>query len=600
MPSRGSFFDLDACTLNRESGEPIALTRGEFALLREFVRRAGRVLSRDFLLDAVVGRRNAPFDRSVDVMVGRLRKKVEPDPKQPSVIQTVPGEGYRFIAPLCPHEPAAEIIAATTAASPGDTAIRPAAANPRTWRALWPVLAAVVLVAALFVAGAYVWRSDLAPRFMRTATQERLATAPRLSIVVLPFENGGGDPEQDYFADGITDDLTTDLSHLQDSFVISRGTAFTYKGKPVDAKAIGKELGVRYLLEGSVRRLGEKVEINARLISTETGAHVWADRFEGERSKLGELQVEAVSRLANLLGVELVKSEALRAMRERPSNPDAVDLAMEADDKLTFLKSKADLNEAATLSERALALDPQNVHALFLLAEALVSRVLNRWSDDPAGDLARAEKTIDAALAIQPEDSWVHFTKGHIHYAKRQLEPSNKEFETAISLDPNNASAHAFIGFLKVYFGRAEDGLAAVETAFRLSPRDPAAPWWEFYMCVLHNHLAQWEQAIPWCEKSIAGIPHVFYPYVLLAAANAWAGPRQGGEGNRRPIAESLIPASPSGLGWEFTERRSDLQRPISAHRRRPAQGGRAGGRGEGELSRLRPTYLWIASLRSQ
>lgn len=119
---------------------------------------------------------------------------------------------------------------------------------------------------------------------------------------------------------------------------------------------------------------------------------------------------------------------------------------------------------------------------------------------------------------------WVHFTKGHIHYAKRQLEPSNKEFETAISLDPNNASAHAFIGFLKVYFGRAEDGLAAVETAFRLSPRDPAAPWWEFYMCVLHNHLAQWEQAIPWCEKSIAGIPHVFYPYVELAAAHAWAG----------------------------------------------------------------------------
>ena len=122
----GLVLDLDACTLNRESGEAIALTRGEFALLREFVRRPGRVLSRDFLLDAAVGRRNVPFDRSVDVMVGRLRKKVEPDPKQPSVIQTVPGEGYRFSTPLCPHEPAAEIIAATTAASPGDTR-RPAA-----------------------------------------------------------------------------------------------------------------------------------------------------------------------------------------------------------------------------------------------------------------------------------------------------------------------------------------------------------------------------------------------------------------------------------------------------------------------------------------
>jgi adenylate cyclase len=147
---------------------------------------------------------------------------------------------------------------------------------------------------------------------MASSVDDKLANAPRLSIVVLPFENLSGDKEQDYFADGITDDLTTDLSHLPDSFVIARNTAFTYKGKPVDVKQIGRELGVRYLLEGSVRRLGDKVEINAQLISTETGAHVWADRFDGDRSKLGQLQVEFVSRLANSLGVELVKAEALR------------------------------------------------------------------------------------------------------------------------------------------------------------------------------------------------------------------------------------------------------------------------------------------------
>ena len=129
----------------------------------------------------------------------------------------------------------------------------------------------------------------------------------------------------------ITDDLTTDLSHLPDSFVIARNTAFTYKGKPVDVKQIGRELGVRYLLEGSVRGLEDKISVNAQLISTETGAHVWADRFDGERSKLGELQVEFVSRLANSLGVELVKAESLRAMLERPNNLDATDLAMRAE-----------------------------------------------------------------------------------------------------------------------------------------------------------------------------------------------------------------------------------------------------------------------------
>ena len=206
------------------------------------------------------------------------------------------------------------------------------AATARIMSSRWPLVAAA-LALALLAAGAFAWGAAYAPRFMAASVDDKLANAPRLSIVVLPFQNLSGDKEQDYFADGITDDLTTDLSHLQDSFVISRSTAFTYKGKPVDAKEIGRELGVRYMLEGSVRRVGETIAVNAQLISTETGAHVWADRFDGERSKLGELQVEFVSRLANSLGVELVKAEALRTARERPSNPEAVDLAMQAQDK---------------------------------------------------------------------------------------------------------------------------------------------------------------------------------------------------------------------------------------------------------------------------
>ncbi len=244
----------------------------------------------------------------------------------------------------------------------------------------------------------------------------------------------------------------------------------------------------------------------------------------GEHSRLGELQVEIVARLGRSLDVELTRAEALRAMRERPSNPDAADLEMQADSNLKSSPSKANLNDAVTLSERALALDPQSEYAMVDLAEALVSRALDRWSDDPAGDIASAEKTVDSALALQPEDPWAHFTKGHVYFAKRQLGPANTEFETAIALDPNNANAHAYIGFLKVYRGRAADGFAEVETAFRLSPRDPSAPWWQFYLCVLHNHLEQWEQAIPCCEKSIAGIPQAFFPYVELAAAQAWAG----------------------------------------------------------------------------
>src|SRR5271157_5801556 len=206
-------------------------------------------------------------------------------------------------------------------------------AKPHARALRWSALAAA-LVAIVIAAGWFGWQKFAPPPApalpsASTVANEKLAQAPRMSIVVLPFANLSGDPEQDYFADGLTDDLTTDLSHLPGSFVIAHDTALSFKGKPVDAKQLGRDLGVRYALEGSVQRVGETITVNAQLISTETGAHIWADRFDGERSKLGQLQVEFVSRLANSLAVELMRAEALRAARERPNNPDAVGLAMQ-------------------------------------------------------------------------------------------------------------------------------------------------------------------------------------------------------------------------------------------------------------------------------
>jgi TolB-like protein/class 3 adenylate cyclase len=414
--------------------------------------------------------------------------------------------------------------AAISAVKADVPAISPAAADTLKSRgvwARWPALAAA-LALALLAAGALGWRAGDAPRFLPASVDDKLANAPKLSIVVLPFENMSGDKEQDYFADGITDDLTTDLSRLQDSFVISRGTAFTYKGKAVDAKQIGKDLGVRYLLEGSVRRIGEKVEVNAQLISTETGAHVWADRFDGDRSNLGQLQFDIVARLANSLGMELVKAEALRALRERPSNPDAVDLAMRGQAILYSNPSVAAFGEAAALFERALVLDAQNLPAMTGLANALTGRAILTHD---AGDAARADKLIDAVLAVQPDNSTAHRTKGLIlGFVKHETRPAIAEAEKAIALDPNDADAHAESGFWKGALGHAEDGIAGVETALRLSPRDRDTPFWQFYMCALHNYLQQWEQGIEWCEKSRAGMPDNFGTYVHLTAAHAWVG----------------------------------------------------------------------------
>ena len=401
----------------------------------------------------------------------------------------------------------------------------PAAPTARGLFTRWPALAAA-LVVALVAAGAYAWHAGLAPRLLgASVAEDKLETAPRLSIVVLPFENLSGDPEQEYFADGITDDLTTDLSQLPDAFVIARNTAFTYKGKAVDAKKIGRELGVRYLLEGSVRRLGETVEVNAQLISTETGAHVWADRFEGERGKLGELQAEFVARLANSLGVELVKAEALRTIRERPDNPDAVDFWMRGTAILAssnFDKSASD--DAEKLFERALALDPKYEPAMTFLAIVLAVRADNRWSEDRAGDIARAEGLLSSASALEPDSTWVHWTKGYIHAMKDEWRPALTETEMAIADDRNNARAYGNAGLYKMDLGRSQDGIADIEAALRLDPHSTDVPVWQSRLCYLRAHLGQWEEAIEQCEKAVAARPDDNGSLADLAAAYAWAG----------------------------------------------------------------------------
>ena len=307
--------------------------------------------------------------------------------------------------------------------------------------------------------------------------------------------------------------------------MIARNTAFTYKGKAVDVRQIGRELGVRYVLEGSVRRLEDTITVNAQLISTETGAHVWADRFDGERSKVGQLQVDIVARLANSLDVALTRTEALRAIRKRPNNPDAVDLSMRGwMERLNGSGSKENQDNVAGLFERALALDSKLVPAMVGLARALVDRVTGLISVDPKSDIQRAEDWADQAVKAEPDNSNAHMAKANVFFAKRQWAQAIPETETAIDANPNNAEAHATHSFWKMFIGRSEDGFSGLETAFHLSPRDPSVPTWQFYTCHLHTHLAQWEQAIEWCNKSIVGDPEDFYPLVDLAAANAWTG----------------------------------------------------------------------------
>jgi adenylate cyclase len=519
MRFAGLVLDLDASTLAREAGEAIPLTRGEFALLRAFVTRPGRVISRDTLLDALSKRRFEPFDRSVDVVVGRLRRKIEPDPKEPRLIVTVPGEGYRFdgLAKTLLADRKRSIAGLAAEESPAPADERPEGELAMSGPRVGAIARAAAIAALLLLAAASGW-------FLIGGRLGNPALAPPLSIVVLPFENLSGDPEQEYFADGITDDLTTDLSHLEASVVIARGTAFTYKGKPVDAKEIGRELGVRYMLEGSVRRVGETITVNAQLVSTDTGAHVWADRFEGERGNLGQLQVDFVSRLANSLGVELVNAEALRAMRERPDNPDAVELAMEGWASRNKGLTAANVNESVADFERALALDPELVRAKLGLAIGLIDRIETFGGGNGGVDLPRTEALVASVLSAEPNNATAHLIKAIQAHGRKQFNDTLSEVAVAVEDDPNFAAAYGFRGLTDIYVGRAKAAIPEVETALRLSPRDPIRHVWEWFLCDANVHLADWEKAAEWCQKSIATNAGYWPPYLDLAAADGWLG----------------------------------------------------------------------------
>jgi TolB-like protein len=237
--------------------------------------------------------------------------------------------------------------------------------------------------------------------------------APRLSIVVLPFSNLSGDPRQDYFADGITEDLTTDLSRLAGSFVISRNTAFTFKGKAVDARHIGRELGVRYVLEGSVRRMSGTVRVNAQLIDAGTGAHLWAEQMDVDHSTLASLQDNfgIANRLARMLSVELINVEGRRAPR---ADPDAVDLTMRGWSVLHGGPNREEVQRAVTLFEDALRIDPENSQARVGLAQALTLVHRNRWDADPAKVLARADEAATQAISTAPNYAHAYSVKAEV------------------------------------------------------------------------------------------------------------------------------------------------------------------------------------------
>jgi TolB-like protein len=354
------------------------------------------------------------------------------------------------------------------------------------------------------------------------APQSRPAAVavPRLSIVVLPFANLNNDPEQQYFVDGITEDLTTDLSRIDGMLVISRNTAFTHQGKRVDTRQIGRELGVRYVLEGSVRVAGNQVRINAQLIDAETDSHRWAERFDRSVADLFALQDEIVSRIAIALAVEMVVAEAARPVE----NPDVMDCILRGRAALAKPRSVGSSNEAIEWFERALSLAPNSAEALACMANTLAMGVIDVLPNLSDTDTERAERFARQAVATSPRSARTHFAMANVLRAQRRYAEAISEYEAALMFDRNLVGALANIGRLKIYVGPIDDAIPSQEQAIRLSPRDP---WiWNWYFRIGEAHLLQsrLNEAIAWLEKACNAAPAVWFLHFYLAAAYALSG----------------------------------------------------------------------------
>ena len=367
--------------------------------------------------------------------------------------------------------------------------------------------AVVATLVSLGVVGLPMWRdqSDL---------------APRASIVVLPFENFSGDPAETYFADAVTDDLTTDLSRLPGTFVISRGTAFTYKGKAVDARQVGRECNVRYALEGSIRRVGTLVQTNAQLIDTATAAHIWADRFENEISDLYALQQAITGRIAASLDIQLARAEGQRA-RERAADPSAVDLRLHAVALYINGVTAEHLLTARQLLEQSVQLDPNLAESWSWLAEMLVTQYLHRWNNVGKEALEQAEEAIAKAVAINPNIAQAYYTQGLIRRAKGDQLGALEALSRAVEVNPNLPRALAEKANQLTSLGRPADAPQLVEKAIKLSPRDPALGGFYWIIGRAHFVSGDYRNAIVWLQKAVALRPNDWYNRLYLVSAYA-------------------------------------------------------------------------------
>jgi TolB-like protein/DNA-binding winged helix-turn-helix (wHTH) protein/thioredoxin-like negative regulator of GroEL len=514
-------LDLTRGCLQRD-GLDIVLRPKTFELLRYLAENAGRLVPKDELCQAVWPRIFVSDDSLVQC-VRELRDKlgdhdhclIKTAPRRGYLFDVVVESGLREIGPINDTKKSGTACSAAAANqnTVSDSPSRRTAAWHEWW--FWALGATVLLVALAFlIAAIWAMRSR---EISQGAAFGPTKSAPLLSLVVLPFQNLNADPEQDYFADGVTENLTTGLSRISGSVVIARSTASTYKNRTIDVRQVGRELGIRYVLEGTVRRSGDQIRVTAWLVNAATATNIWSESFDADRGNLARLVDEVTARLARIFSVQLVRAESERSVRERPNNPDAVDLSMRARMLLERAPKGSDLSEPRRLFREALQLDAGLAEAWIGLSRSYSQNV--RFSPTREDDLRQASEAAERAIALEPYHAAAHWVRGWVHYEQKRMEQALYEFEYALQLDPNDVAAQGAIAAANIMLGRPENALTPLANAMRLSPNDRDLPTWQTFLGVAYLHMRRDGEATEWLRKSAALNPNDHFTRLFLAAA---------------------------------------------------------------------------------
>jgi adenylate cyclase len=510
-------FTLPAAVLLREDAtgawKPVTLGARGRDILVFLLEHPGALVSKDAIKNSAWPN-VAVAANNLTVQIATLRRVLDEGRVGDSCIQTIPGRGYRFVLRVTRLDAMPSDLMLPPTADP--IALRTVSAQQRSF---WHWLAAgscgiamtVLLAAAAWHGG---WFTGRPP-------------PPRLSVVVLPFENETGDARDNSLAIGITDDLTTDLSHVPDTFVIASETASTYEARPRDARKIGEALGVRYVLGGSVRRIETTLRVNVRLTSAETGKQLWSDRFDEPIADLAAGQEQIVTRVRSELGIDLVEIEKARSLRERPTNPDAFDLILRAR-SLRYRPPSLERNdEARVLLERALVLDPSSVDAMVGVAFSLIDRSpISSW--DTVADMQRAGNLLMQARAIAPDSEALLNVMAQWLRKLGRFREAMAVAEELVRRFPNNEAGYFDLALSKIYAGFPEEAIPLEEKAIRLNPRSAYLFNRYRYLGFASLMLGRDSDAISFLEQSLAMNPddngYRQWTYRFLAAAYARAG----------------------------------------------------------------------------